>query len=100
MADAFDAITNNLPYRMVLGLKEAWGHFEEGGGTQCDGAVTEAFAWAATDNVIEIGEMTGQPRAGQASKQAADDDADAPRPFAGDRHASSHRADGVLPASE
>ncbi len=44
VADAFDAMTTDRPYRKALTLKRAWEILREGAGTQWDAAVVEAFA--------------------------------------------------------
>ena len=43
VADAFDAMTNNRPYREALPVDAAVGEIEFGSGTQFDPAVVEAF---------------------------------------------------------
>ncbi len=43
VADAFDAMTTDRPYRKALALKTAWEILREGAGTQWDAAVVEAF---------------------------------------------------------
>lgn len=44
VADAYDAMTNDRPYRRALSSREAWGILWDGAGTQWDGTVVEAFA--------------------------------------------------------
>ena len=44
VADAFDAMTNDRPYRKALSPKEAWKILWDGAGTQGDAAVIEGFS--------------------------------------------------------
>ncbi len=44
VADAYDAMTSNRPYRKALSKEEAWGILWDGAGTQWDERVVEAFA--------------------------------------------------------
>ena len=44
VADAFDAMTTDRPYRKALALEKAWKILREGAGTQWDAAVVDAFA--------------------------------------------------------
>lgn len=44
VADAFDAMTTDRPYRKALALERAWKILLEGAGTQWDAAVVDAFA--------------------------------------------------------
>jgi putative two-component system response regulator len=44
VADAFDAMTNDRPYRKALSPEEAWKILWDGAGTQWDTAVIEAFS--------------------------------------------------------
>ena len=43
VADAFDAMTTDRPYRKALTLKEAWETLRQGAGSQWDRTVIEAF---------------------------------------------------------
>ncbi|MBU4277413.1 MAG: HD domain-containing protein [Proteobacteria bacterium] len=44
VADAFDAMTSDRPYRNAMGLRDALNELERGSGTQFDPKVVEAFA--------------------------------------------------------
>ncbi|MGH2371927.1 MAG: HD domain-containing phosphohydrolase, partial [bacterium] len=44
VADAYDAMTSNRPYRKALSREEAWGILWDGAGTQWDEHIVEAFA--------------------------------------------------------
>ena len=44
VADAFDAMTSDRPYRNAMGLRDALNELERGSGTQFDPEVVEAFA--------------------------------------------------------
>jgi HD-GYP domain-containing protein (c-di-GMP phosphodiesterase class II) len=43
IADAFDAMTSNRPYRMALTQEEAFRELRYGAGTQFDPSMVEAF---------------------------------------------------------
>ena len=43
VADAFDAMTSDRPYRNAMGLRDALGELERGSGTQFDPTVVKAF---------------------------------------------------------
>jgi len=43
VADAFDAMTSDRPYRKALSAEEALSELERNAGTQFDPAVAEAF---------------------------------------------------------
>jgi HD-GYP domain-containing protein (c-di-GMP phosphodiesterase class II) len=43
VADAFDAMTSNRPYRAGMPLDTALRHIQEGAGTQFDPALAEVF---------------------------------------------------------
>ncbi len=49
VADAFDAMTSDRPYRPSLGLDQALAEIERGGGTQFDPAVAAALLGMADD---------------------------------------------------
>ncbi len=51
VADAFDAMTTDRPYRKALALEKAWEILREGAGSQWDAAVVEAFAAAQAGRV-------------------------------------------------
>ncbi len=51
VADAFDAMTTDRPYRKALALEKAWEILREGAGKQWDAAVVEAFASAQAGRV-------------------------------------------------
>lgn len=53
VADAYDAMTSNRPYRRALLRQEAWNILWEGAGTQWDERVIEAFA--SSQNVRKEG---------------------------------------------
>ncbi len=55
VADAFDAMTTDRPYRKALPLTEAWEILWDGAGTQWDEAVVEAFASSYEDSTGEVG---------------------------------------------
>ncbi len=44
VADAYDAMTSNRPYRKALSKEEAWGILWDGAGAQWDERIVEAFA--------------------------------------------------------
>jgi HD-GYP domain-containing protein (c-di-GMP phosphodiesterase class II) len=44
VADTFDAMSNDRPYRKALSLGETWKILWDGAGTQWDRAVIEAFS--------------------------------------------------------
>lgn len=44
VADAYDTMTNDRPYRKALSTEEAWEILRNGAGSQWDGAIVEAFA--------------------------------------------------------
>ncbi len=46
VADAYDAMTSNRPYRKALSKEEAWGILWDGAGTQWDERVVEALAFS------------------------------------------------------
>jgi HD-GYP domain-containing protein (c-di-GMP phosphodiesterase class II) len=49
VADAFDAMTNDRPYRKALPFEVALAEIERGAGTQFDPAVTRAFVSLADE---------------------------------------------------
>jgi HD-GYP domain-containing protein (c-di-GMP phosphodiesterase class II) len=54
VADAFDAMMSNRPYRSSLGLKKSLQELEDGKGTEFDPEVVEAFLAVLDAGKVEI----------------------------------------------
>ncbi len=53
VADSFDAMTSDRPYRQALSLKHAIEELQKGAGTQFDPALVEAFlSWLSTHHLL------------------------------------------------
>ena len=50
VADSFDAMTNDRPYRKALSPRETWAILSDGAGTQWDATVIEAFSSTERDS--------------------------------------------------
>lgn len=61
VADAFDAMTSDRPYRKALPLRAAYTEIERCGGIQFDPKIVEAFLAIPADELMEGTEETGLP---------------------------------------
>jgi diguanylate cyclase (GGDEF)-like protein len=52
VVDAFDAMTNDRPYRGAMSTEDALAELHRAAGTQFDAAVVDAFAGAMTDRLV------------------------------------------------
>lgn len=59
VADAYDAMTSDRPYRQALSREDAWAELERGKGTQFDPVVVEALIDVVS--VLEPGALPGGP---------------------------------------
>jgi diguanylate cyclase (GGDEF)-like protein len=71
VADAFDAMTSDRPYRCALPLAEARRRILEGSGTQFDPRVVRAFEQALAAGTVSVPSSSWTGRVGEVAEQAS-----------------------------